>query len=163
MDIRDWFSKIINEGQLCQEYTDKYEESKSKKQLVDLALGGRGITYLCEMKAKGYGAPYDVLQTQFAPFINGKYVYGGTEETPYTSCIYVKYDDGIQVSTTAVVLLACKSKIVVPQYRSVHLFVDADCDISIECPKGSVCYVDYWGDATINYSNDEGKVLVKRK
>lgn len=163
MDIREWFDNIIDSGNLCEEYTTKYHESSSKKQLVDLALGGRGITYLCEMKDKGYGAPYEMLTRQFAPYINGKYVFTSEGEHPYTSVIYVSYNGEIEVRTTALTLLGCEATIHIHDYTCVHLFVDGGSKIKIICPRTSKCYVDYWNGATFEYDDSKNNILFKNK
>lgn len=163
MDYREWFDNIITQGQLCAEYTDKYHNAQSKKQLVDLALGGRGITYLCEMREKGYGAPYDMLIKQFGPYLNSKYIFTSGGEHPYTSCIYVSHNRDIDVNTTAVVLLGCKATVRIHDYTCVHLFVDGGCELKIECARTSKCYVDYWGDAKFTYDESKKNILFKNK
>lgn len=163
MDIHEWFEEIIDSGNLCEEYTSKYHNSRSKKQLVDLALGGRGITYLCEMQDKGYGAPYDMLVNQFAPYINGKYVYTSDDESPYTSVIYVKYNEVIEARTTAITLLGCECEINIHDYTVIHLFVDGGCKLKINCPTTSRCYVDYWNGATFEYDDTKANIMFKNK
>ena len=163
MDIHEWFEQIIGSGNLCEEYTSKYHNSRSKKQLVDLALGGRGITYLCEMKDKGYGAPYEMLTKQFAPYINGKYVFTSDGKNPYTSVIYVGYDGDIEVRTTAITLLGSSANVNIHDYTCVHLFVDGGSKIKISCPATSKCYVDYWNGATFEYDDSKNNILFKNK
>lgn len=163
MDIHEWFEEIIDSGNLCEEYTSKYHNSRSKKQLVDLALGGRGITYLCEMRDKGYGAPYEMLTRQFAPYINGKYVFTSAGEHPYTSVIYVSYEGDIEAHTTAITLLGCNVAINIHDYTCVHLFVDGGSHVTINCPLTSRCYVDYWNGATFEYDDTKANVMFKNK
>lgn len=164
MDIHEWFEQIIDSGNLCEEYTTKYQESQSKKQLVDLALGGRGITYLCEMRDKGYGAPYEMLERQFAPYINGKYVFTSDGDNPYTSVIYVGYEGDIEARTTAITLLGCKAKVNIHDYTCVHLFVDGGSEIEVSCPPTSKCYIDYWKGAKFVYDDtNKANIMFRNK
>lgn len=163
MNIHEWFEKIIDSGNLCEEYTSKYHLATSKKQLVDLALAGRGITYLCEMQDKGYGAPYEMLERQFAPYINGKYVYTSDGDNPYTSVIYVAYNGVIEMRTTAIILLGCEATVNIHDYTCVHLFVDGGSKIKISCPPTSKCYVDYWNGAEFEYDDKLNNIMFKNK
>lgn len=163
MDIHEWFEKIIDSGNLCEEYTSKYQDATSKKQLVDLALGGRGITYLCEMKDKGYGAPYDMLVRQFGSYINGRYVFTSDGKHPYTSVIYVSYEGDIEMRTTALTLLGCDVTVNIHDYTCVHLFVDGGSKVKINCAPTSKCYVDYWDGATFEYDDSKGNIYFKNK
>lgn len=59
MRFSEWINKIIESGLLCEAYTDKVEEAKSKKRLMDIVLDSNGQSYLCEMQAKGMALPYE--------------------------------------------------------------------------------------------------------
>ena len=48
MRFSEWINKIIESGLLCEAYTDKVEEAKSKKRLMDIVLDSNGQSYLCD-------------------------------------------------------------------------------------------------------------------
>lgn len=82
---------------------DDWDNCKSKKQLVDLALSIRGIEYVAESCAEGWGLSADYIVHEFEPFNNHKYV---RSKDGYTSALYCKPpEDEITIDTTASLII----------------------------------------------------------
>lgn len=88
---------------LCEEFSQRWSDCKSKKQLYDLACNVNSLSYLAEMIAKGYGLTPEYLVSEFGQFFNGKCVYNGNG---YSSCIYCRPpEDKIEIATTAALII----------------------------------------------------------
>lgn len=156
---------ILRDDLICDQYRSRVEKAQSKKQFMDIVLEGNGLHYLCDMKAKGFGLPYDVITREFTPFINGEYVARVLKDngTWYDSAMFCKLDNKseIRAVTTATGLFGCSCNVVVPKNSYVQLYVDNECDITIECPSTSKCYVEYWQGAKIQVLGNYDRVLLE--
>lgn len=155
MRFSEWINKIIESGLLCEAYTDKVEEAKSKKRLMNIVLDSNGQGWLPEMQAKGMALPYETIVTEFKSYINGRYKaeFSKGDRIFYTSCLYCCYDESVDVDTTATVLLGCKCVVNIKDWDFVKLYVDTNCDITINCPKNARCLVESWGNAKISVNS----------
>lgn len=155
MRFSEWINKIIESGLLCEAYTDKVEEAKSKKRLMNIVLDSNGQGWLPEMQAKGMALPYETIVTEFKSYINGRYKaeFSKGDRVFYTSCLYCCYDDSVDVDTTATVLLGCKCDVNIKDWDFVKLYVDTNCDITINCPENARCLIESWGNAKISVNS----------
>lgn len=155
MKFSEWITKVIESGLLCETYTDKVEEAKTKKRLMDIVLDSNGQSWLPEMQAKGMALPYETIVTEFKSYINGRYKaeFSKGDKVFYTSCLYCCYDDSVEVDTTATVLLGCKCDVNIKDWDFVKLYVDTNCDITINCPENARCLVESWGNAKISVNS----------
>lgn len=152
--ITDWFALLNKNNLLCSEYNKKAINAKSKKQLMDLILDSNGISYLQEMDSKGCGLPYEFICTQFAPYINGRYIaeYGNTNKS-YTSALYCCFDeDTIIVDTTLCSVLGYTGRIVVAKNNFAKIYLDKNCNVTIELEDGAKAIVEYWKGSTIAHN-----------
>lgn len=167
MKTFDWLNKIIEDGRLCEQYTEKVRNAISKKGLVDIALDYNGASFLCEMDAVGYTLGYDVILKEFAPFINGKYVseHTGKSGVTYTTSLWCQYKDDyeVEIGTTVATLLDCQLDVVIPKNHYATLFVDKNCKLRIFCMEGATCKVYYWGDAKIENPKDNANITIRKR
>lgn len=163
MTFKQWLNKALSEDLICDQYRDRIENAQSKKQFMDIVLEGNGLHFLCQMMADGHGLPYDVMEREFAPFINGEYVATIAKKSgsSYDSALFVRLNDKseIRAVTTATGLFGCSCRVVIPNYSFVQLYVDSGCDIVVECPMSSKCYIDYWDGAKIEVEGNIDGVL----
>lgn len=161
MTFREWINNLMSVGLLCEDYTDRVNSALSRKQIADIGLDANGISYICRMAQKGYPLPYETLLKEFKNFINGKYIY---ESKPndrgysYKTEMYVCCSDSIDVRTTSIALLDCKTKLNLKEYAVVNIHVDKNCEIEINCPLSARCRVYLYGDAKVNILNNAEKV-----
>lgn len=165
MKFSEWITKVIESGLLCEAYTDKVEEAKTKKRLMDIVLDSNGQSYLCEMQAKRMALPYETITTEFKSYINGRYKaeFSKGDKVFYTSCLYCCYDDSVDVDTTATVLLGCKCDVNIKDWDFVKLYVDTNCDITINCPENARCLVESWGNAKISVNSRKSENVTINK
>lgn len=165
MKFSEWITKVIESGLLCEAYTDKVEEAKTKKRLMDIVLDSNGQSYLCEMQAKGMALPYETIVAEFKSYINGRYKaeFSKGDKVFYTSCLYCCYDDSVDVDTTATVLLGCKCDVNIKDWDFVKLYVDTNCDITINCPENARCLVESWGNAKISVNSRKSENVTINK
>lgn len=150
MKVLDWLNGIISSGDLCKEYADKVEMSKSKKALMDVVLDSNGSTWLCEMAKRGNALPYEYITQEFGSFINGRYVgeFKKEDGKGYTSSLYCCYSfPDLMLDTTITTLLGCETKITIRQNDFVKIVLDTNCDVDIYCPISSRCIIECFGNA----------------
>lgn len=167
MRFQDWISEIIKSGLLCSEYANKVDDAKGKSRLMDLCLDSNGVSFLCEMGAKGMPFPYESILREFKSYINGRYIgryYNKGGKLGYTSSIYCCFSDSdrIDVQTTLCTILGCKSEVYISENDFVKLYVDSNCELAIHCPITSRCIVECWGNAKICDCLDGGRIDVVR-
>lgn len=152
METRDWLNKIMNAGFLCGAYTNKVNDAKSKKQLIDVCFDANGINFLCEMQEKGVPLPYETICREFASYINGRYVaeYRNEKGHGYTSKLYCRYNEPeIVVDTTVCSILGYKGTIVVAKNNYAKIYIDKNCDVKIKLEEYAKANVEYWKGAKV--------------
>ena len=154
------FRRQADKHGIC-EMSKDWDNCKSNKQRMDLALSARGISFVAKAIAEGWGISASEICKEFKPFLNGKYV---RDKDGYTSAVYCS--DGkencvaeINATTTAILVIGFIGTIFIPQNRicEIHL-VNSKCYIKGE-GKGNV-YV--YGDTEI-YNEDDAPVKIKRQ
>ena len=161
MKTTEWLQDIANKGLLCGNYTDKVNEAKSKKQLMQIVLDANGVNFLMEMQEKGMPLPYETITTEFGAYINGRYIaeYKNEKGNGYTSCLYCCHDkDNIFVDTTLCSVLGYTGRIVIAKNNFAKIYLDKNCDVQIELQDGARCIVEYWKGAKVEVLNMRDKV-----
>lgn len=154
--FEDWIKKIVNANKLCASYYNKVNKSMSNKQLMDIVTDSNGMTYLCEMQAKGFPLPYEVITSRFSSFINGRYTaeHNSKNGRLYTSQIYCCYQGKIEMKDTLLTLLGCTCSVYVAENHICQIYLDKNCDVIIACPSSSKAIVHYWGNREPEYSGN---------
>lgn len=117
IDLDQFKSNAQSHG-IC-EMLDDWNNCKSKKQLIDLCLSARGIEYVADAIAQGWGISPDVIERDFPMFINGRYT---RSENGYTTQIYCRPpEDEIKITTTATLIIGFKGKVVVDRPCELYL------------------------------------------
>lgn len=157
MKFKEWITKIIESGNLCEAYTNKVEQALSKKRIVDIVLDANGVSFLPEMQNKGISLPYETITSEFNSYINGNYKaeFSKGDRIFYTSRLYCCYQEEVLIDSTVTTLLGCKCDITIEDYDFVKIYLDSNCDVRINCPKNARCLVEYWGKAKIEIVNSE--------
>lgn len=115
--LEDFKANAIEKG-ICSLLTD-WNNCKSKKQLMDLALDIRAIPYLANAVAEGWGISIDVIEKEFAPFLNGRYV---RNKDGYTSSVWCGYKgDTIRMTDTATLVIGFNGIIIPPVIGELYL------------------------------------------
>lgn len=168
MTFEEWINKVIQSGNLCSGYTGKVSSANSKLQLVRIVLDANGVSYLPEMDAKGFPLPYDTILKEFKNYINGNYtaMFSNDKGHGYSSSLYCCYAGGneINVDSTLSVYLGCSNvTLKIRENDFVYLYIDKNCDLSIECPESSKCLIDYWEGANIDTSKSKGNIILTKR
>lgn len=160
MDFKSWLNKVIETGNLCNEYKDKALDAKSKASLMQLCLDSNGASYLCEMDAKGLPLSYETITTSFRSYINGRYIaeYKNDKGNGYSSCIYCCFSDSsdINIETTITTILGCEADVWVRKNDFVRVYADKNCKLMIHCHETSRCIVEYWDGAIVEVDEHLG-------
>lgn len=138
---------------LCDEYTDMWDSCNSNKQLVDMGFGVKGLDYLCDTIAKGWGLSPDVICDRFHNFINGRYI---SHQKGYTSKMYCKYEGEIKADTTAVCLIKSNVRLDIPQWAICEVFCTLDCHIEVT-GEGRAIFICYGDPNSIHLCGDISK------
>lgn len=166
MKTIDWITDIIDNGLLCEEYTGKVKQAKSKKDLMEIILDPNGVSFLQQMADKGRPLSRDIILNEFSAYINGRYVatYKAKDGTEYTSCIYCYHDYDVEPKTTMTTFIGCDLNIIIPDNSCYMLFFDKDCDIRLQCPKTSNVKIECWGDCKLDIVGEKHKgIKIKRR
>ena len=147
MKMLQAFREAAKSRNLCEKYSEMWDNCKSKKQLFDLATDSNGIPYICEAMVDGWGVTPEFISENFKTFINGRYT---SQHHGYTSAMYVErfFIEPLVAKTTNLVIIACEGVVNIPE--------DVVCNLSIVnsnvVVSGSgVCYVKTYGENTIKY------------
>ena len=147
MKMLQAFREAAKSRNLCDKYSELWDNCKTKKQLIDLATDSNGIPYVCESMAEGWGVTPEFISENFKTFINGRYT---SQHNGYTSAMYVErfFIEPLVAKTTNLVIIACEGVVNIPE--------DVVCNLSIVnsnvVVSGSgVCYVKTYGENTIKY------------
>ena len=149
MNMLQAFREAANSRNLCDKYSELWDNCKSKKQLFDLATDSNGIPYICESMVEGWGVTPDFISEKFKTFINGRYI---SQHNGYTSAMYVEkfFIEPLVVSTTNVIVMACEGVIEIPENVICNLFI-VNSDVVLS--SSGVCYVKEYGSNEIKYND----------
>lgn len=147
---------------LCDEYTEIWDSCKSKKQLMDMCLGIKGIDYICDAIAKGWGISPSILSEKFKNYINGNYTF---DNGVYTTKLYCSYDGTVVCDTTAVAIIDSNVVVEVPTNCLVEIYLTGDTNVFFR--GNGRCAIVVYGDK-VNFSVDEEtnvryKVIYKKE
>lgn len=133
------YRENARENNLCSEYSEKWDSCHSNKQFVDMAFGVKGVDYLCDTIAKGWGISPDVICGRFGSFINGRYV---SEQNGYTSKMYCKHTGNIKADTTLICLIDSDVVLDIPNASICEVYSTGKCKITVfgEGRAAFVCY-----------------------
>ena len=147
MNMLQAFREAANSRNLCDKYSELWDNCKSKKQLFDLATDSNGIPYICESMVEGWGVTPEFISEKFKTFINGRYI---SQHNGYTSAMYVEkfFIEHLVVSTTNVIVMACEGAIEIPENIVCNLFI-VNSDVMVS--GSGVCYVKTYGENTVKY------------
>lgn len=166
MTFKDWLEIVKSEGLICERYLPMVLSARSRKQLMDVALDVNGIGFLCDMISIKKGLPYDVMSTEFAPYVNGRYIHiNASSSGSYSASMYcgVKSPLSITTSTTLIGIFNCKCDVHIPKNHVVQLCVDSNSAVNVVLEPDSKCYIDLWDGGNISYEGDVKGLIVKRK
>lgn len=94
---------------------------------MDVALNVRGMQYVAEAIAQGWGISPEVIAKDFQPFNNGKYT---RDMDGYTSQMYCQSpEDEIKISTTTT-LIICYDKTIIVDRPICELYL-VNCNVTI--------------------------------
>ena len=143
------FREAANSRNLCDKYSELWDNCKSKKQLFDLATDSNGIPYICEAMVEGWGVTPDFISEKFKTFINGRYI---SQHNGYTSAMYVEkfFIEPLVANTTNLIVMACEGVIEIPENVVCNLFI-VNSDVVVY--GSGVCYVKEYGSNEIKYND----------
>lgn len=131
---------------LCDEYTEKWDSCRSHKQYIDMALSTKGLDYLCDSIAKGWGISPEYIQERFSSFINGRY---NSEQKGYNSKLYCLYDGVVKADTTIFGLIDCNVDVHIGDFHICEIYVTGKCNINV-VGNGRAVFVCYGNPEDIN-------------
>ena len=155
-DLKQFRKNAAADG-LCAEYSAIWDNCQSKVQIMEMCLGAKGLDYLCDAYAKGWGITSDAILSSFSRFINGKYIY---DNGKYSSTIYCEYKGIIEANTTAICLIDCDAEIILKENYICEVYATGKCKLKF-VGIGSVVLVAYGKEEDV-VSDNEPSVKIKR-
>lgn len=131
---------------------DNWNAAKSKKQLMDIALSIQGIQYVAKSTSEGWGLDSDYICAEFAPFLNGCFVFDGDG---YNSAVFCQCNDDISVNTTAVLIIDCHGTVCIDRSICELYIVNSDVEI-----KGNGLGLAYLYNSTVR-NNPVAPIVIK--
>lgn len=165
MTFKDWLNIILDRGLICERYLPSVGSAQSRKQYMDIALDVNGMEFLCDMRERGYGLPYDVMCDEFKAYLNGRYIHTKNALLRgYTASMYCRVDapSEITINTTLTGIFGCSCSIHVPANTYCQLIVDGSSVVNITVGNCGKCYVDLWRGGEVTF-DDSSSVVVKHK
>jgi hypothetical protein len=165
MTFKEWLNIILDRGLICERYLPLVDAARSRKQYMDIALDVNGMAFLCDMREKGYGLPYDVMCDEFKAYLNGRYIHTKSALLRgYTSSMYcrVEVPSEITINTTLTGIFGCSCSVHVPANTYCQLIVDGSSVVNITVGDWGKCYVDLWAGGEI-VSEHMDSIVVKHR
>lgn len=147
------FRENANKYGVCSEYSQRWYNCQSKKQLADLGLSVQGIEYLCESISRGWGLSPEILSKQFSKYINGAYVF---DNNSYTTKMYCCFDGSVISDTTALCIISSNVEINVPERAFSEVFITGKSNVKIS--GSGRCSIVVYGDSVV-LSIEDGSTL----
>ena len=140
IDIKQFRENATKEN-LCSEYVQKWDACGSRKQYIDLALSTKGVDYLCDSIAKGWGISPQYICDNFNVFINGNYI---SLQNGYDSEMYCRYKGEVLARTTVISVLESEIEIKIPKSYLCHIYVAGKSKVNVKCEGECIliCYGD---------------------
>lgn len=158
MNYEEFREEAIRKN-LCGEYTYLLNKKNSNKQLYDILCHPKGLDYMFDAIAKGWGMSDDVLLDMLKPFINGKVT---ADYDKFSSKLYCSYSGEILADTTLLGIINSDCIIDIPNNMICEIYLTGKCNVSLigegECV--CVCYGNY-EDIVIDKHNRRMKRLNK--
>ena len=166
MKVLDYISEIEASGLLCEEYAERVRSAKSKKRLFDIVCDANGVSWLPELREKGFPIDYSIAHEEFGRYINGKCKpefespTGGT----YTSAFYCQYNEvsDIVVDTTLACFLGCINDVWIAPFNVARIVLDGNTDLNLHCPDNASCVVECYGNANVDIIEGADRVRIRR-
>lgn len=149
IDLKSFRENATKDG-LCIEYAEKWDTRKSNKQIMDLALEAKGVDYVCDAIAKGWGISPDYIKNRFGSYINGKYIF---DNGAYDSEMYCGYSGKIKCRTTLLTLIDCDVEVEVPEYYLCEIYATGHTNIRLT-GRGRAAMVCYGEDKDVKIHTD---------
>ena len=164
MKTIDWLNNIIKDGLLCDRYITKVYEAKSKKQLFNIICDANGVSFLPEMREKGYPLEYDVIEDEFGKYINGRCCPEYTTVIgKYSSALYCRYNKELLLETTIACFCGCELDITIPQYSYSTIYIDQNSKVRVHVKDNSHCKIYLWGECSVDKDENSKVVIVNNK
>lgn len=141
------FKQRSKENNLCEEYSLKWDGCRTDKELIDMALGVKGVHFMAGLSNTEEGLDTDAIKSRFTEYINGRYK---SRQKGYNSSMYVGVDGGIiEADTTLLLAIGCNCTVKVPPFFCAQVYLDRGCrEVEMLLGKGSFAEVYTFGDGT---------------
>lgn len=152
---------------LCKDYTSRWSDDKSKRQLFELACDVNAIEYMAKSHSEGWGLSTDYIYEKFLSYINGKYIcqYWNEKGHGYSSALLCKYPDRYyNMTQTLLCVLDSDLEIGIRPYHFCKIYISGNSHIHISLGEESKCIIYVYGGEPMLTGDvlDEKKVTIKR-
>lgn len=129
--LQDFFDNAKSRN-LCERGAKIWEHCKSKKSLIDFALGSWGCDFLCTAIRDNWSVDPQEIKREFENFNCGRYT---RDKDGYTSKMYcLPETDEITIDTTLTLIIGFNGVVHVPENRVCELYiVKSDVRLEAEC------------------------------
>lgn len=165
IDLKQFKDNAIAKG-LCDNYTARWANGKSKRQLFELACDVNSIKYMAKSLSEGWGLSPVFISDKFKAYINGKYIceYKNEKRGCYTSemlCNY--YKESFYVDTTLLCILESETALDIKPNHICEIYVAGNTYLDIKVGENSKVYLFvYGGEPLLTGEIDKDTVIIKR-
>jgi hypothetical protein len=164
-DLKQFRENSIKRS-LCEGYTDKWSEHKTKRELFELACDSNAVSYMAQSISEGWGLSPQYISEKFKPFINGKYIceYKNAKGNGYSSAMVCEFNENaFDVSTTLLCVIDSNTTLKIADYLICKIYIVGKSQINIELGQNSRCYLYiYGGDPLITGDVINPNVIIER-
>lgn len=144
------FRENARKENLCEEFSNIWDSCKSKKQYMDMCLCVKGMDYVCDAYAKGWGMDKEAFNTEFKNFINGRFIY---EDEGCLSEMYCDFKGNVSVKTNYLMILDSDIKLSLRKGFCYQIFASGKCNIEFE-GEANVYLFTYGKEGDIKFSGN---------
>ncbi len=156
-DNLDIFKQRTIEYGICDGLGGVLNSCKNKKQYIDLLLGSKGLDYVADSIAKGWGLAPQWIADNFKGLVNGQYI---SQQDGYDGELLTCYSGSFAPRTTNLGVFSSDVVLDIQMGRYVIIYATVGSKITLR-GKGQ-CVVVMYGDVEV-INESEGKVRLKQK
>lgn len=147
---------------LCEEYQERWDKLKTKRQCIDMISTCQGAQYFISAKHLGIAPTNEYILNEYNRYINGYYTSLVETSMNYSSQWYIEYEGTLIPEALFTYLLDCDVNINVNEQSAYHLTFAGNTSVHIRNFSGAIVYIDVYGD-NVKITGDRDKVKIRQK
>lgn len=158
------FKKAAKRLGLCEEYKCRWDNCKSKEDLIKLALTSNGIEFIADSIAFKWGVSKEYITKEFKDFISDTEKHVVLNEGGYTSEMYAMLNSGIiEPHGSQNIIISCNCTIKLRKHFIGMIYICGSATVNIDASQSNeLRLIVYGNDNNITFTeNGDGKIIIE--